>query len=129
MLNLGLLRSQKPVHCVRINRGVLSFGFHFFEVLDAVIHFLFLAQIDGRQKILNHVVVPIVDLPVSNLFLCVVSHVLDVQSRAALKVSKSDLVKFLSKGLLGVAFTHLRNMASNSLELSALLLFVRGVPG
>lgn len=116
------------MHCVRINRRVLPFSLHFFKVLYAVVHFLFFTQINGRQEILNHVVVPVVDLPVPDLLLCVVSNVLDVQSCASLEVSEADLVEFLCEGLLCLAVTHLGYVATDPLKLSALLLFICGVP-
>ena len=56
---------------------------------------------DGRQEVLNHVVLPVADLPVTLNFLRLVVVIVDVEPSVVREVSESHLIKALKEHVVG----------------------------
>ena len=56
---------------------------------------------DGRQEVLNHVVLPVADLPVTLDFLRLVVVIVDVEPRVVREVSESHLIEALKEHVVG----------------------------
>ena len=55
----------------------------------------------GRQEVLNHVIFPVADLPVTFDFLRLVVVIVDVEPRVVREVSESHLIKALEEHVIG----------------------------
>jgi hypothetical protein len=55
---------------------------------------------DGRQKVLNHIVLPIADLPFSLDFGFLVVGILDVEPSVVLEVAEDNLIELLGEELI-----------------------------
>ena len=70
---------------------------------DLSLHFgrLLALAADGRQEVLNHVVLPVADLPVTLDFLRLVVVIVDVEPRVVREVSESHLIEALKEHVVG----------------------------
>ena len=56
---------------------------------------------DGRQEVLNHIVLPVANLPVTLDFLRLVVVIVDVEPRVVREVSESHLIEALKEHVVG----------------------------